>query len=187
MQKHTLQITSLLRPAHSKLLCLALICGCFSSCGGGGGGGEDFVGAAIVSLHASPSTIDTADRMLVKVEISEVNASGIALKLKFPVGLSYVPSSSSLVSGEESLDITPAVNARENNFSYLVYYLDQSVFGKNDSGTVEFFLEGTKRVIDGELAVDADVDNPLISNEIEFDIVNPGFAAESSVEVNVEG
>lgn len=163
------------------LLALSLL-----SCGGGGGDG-DFIGAALVTLQASPARIDTADRMLVRADVSEVNDNGIALKFKFPVGLSYVPSSSSLLSAEQSYDITPTVNVVENNFRYLVYFIDQALFDKNNKGTVEFFLEGITRVIDGKLEVDADVDNPLISNDSEFDQKNPGFAAEASVDVNVEG
>lgn len=158
-----------------------------TSCGGGGGGGEDFVGAAVVRLQISPTSIDTADRMLLKVDVREVNENGIALKFKFPVGLKYVTSSSTLSYDDVVIDISPAVNDAKDNFRYLVYYISQSSFSKNKTGTVELFLEGVTRVIDGDVEVDADVDNPLQPNDSEFNVNNPEFAAEDSITVNVEG
>lgn len=166
---------------------LALVMLTLISCGGGGGGGDDFIGAAVVELEASPTIIDTADRMLVKARLSEVNENGVALKFRFPPGLSYVNSSSSLTADEKALDISPTVNQEEGNFRFLVYYIKQSSFGPDKRGTVEFLLEGVSRVIQGELQVDVDVDNPLISNDKEFDSKNPDFAAEDYVEVKVEG
>lgn len=164
-------------------LCLALpACG-----GGGGGGGGDFVGAANASVSVSPEQIDTADRMLVRVDVSDVNESGIALKIKFPVGLVYVPSSSSLLVDGKPLDISPDVYVAENNSRFLVFYLAEPSFGENKAGRVEFFLEGATRVLEGTLEVDADVDDPLTDNSVEFDPKNPDFAAEDSVQVRVEG
>ena len=168
----------------SSLICISMI---ISNCGGGGGGGSEFVGAAIVELQASPTIIDTGDRMLVKARISDVNDNGIALKLRFPTGLSYVSSSSSLISEDRSLDISPTENRTEGNFKFLVFYIPQSDFGENGRGVVEFLLEGAARVIEGELQVDADVDNPQISNESEFDPKNPEFVAEDFIAVTVEG
>ena len=171
-------------PKVALLLLLTQASGCG---GGGGGGGDDFIGAAQVTIRASPSKIDTGDRMLVSVDISEVNENGIALKLKFPDGLTYVPSSSSLVIADQSIDISPTVNQGKFNSVYLVYYLKKGIFGKDNRGTVELFLEGASAVVDGSLGVDADVDDPLIDNSVEFDPNNPDFVAEDSVDVNVEG
>jgi hypothetical protein len=171
----------------STILLSSAICPILSSCGGGGGGGGDFVGAAQVQLQASPTIIDTGDRMLVKARISDVNDNGIALKFRYPTGLSYVPSSSSLLAGNHSLDISPAVNVIEGNYKFLVYYIPQSDFGENARGTVELLLEGSSRVLEGALEVDADVDNPLIGNDKEFDPKTPEFAAEDSIAVEVEG
>jgi len=175
----------------SRLLSLffaLIVADCLVACGGGGGGGgSDFIGAAQVNIQASPTRIDTADRMLVQAQVDEVNESGISLKFKFPFGMAYVSGSASLVADAQSLDITPTVNVAENNFRYVVFYLDQDTFGKGKNGRVEFFLEGVSRVIEGKLEVDADVDNPLINNDVEFDAKNPDFAAEDSVVVNVEG
>lgn len=165
-------------------LCIATLSNCG---GGGGGGGGDFIGAAEVTVRASPSSIDTGDRMLVTAEISSVNDSGIALKFKYPDGLGYVPSSSSLVVKDQSIDITPTVNHNENNFIYLVYYLKKSFFGSDNKGKVELFLEGKSAVVDGVLSIDADVDNPNIDNSVEFDPKNPGFTAQDMIDVKVGG
>ncbi len=156
-----------------------------SGCGGGGGGSDDYIGAATVELQVSPTMIDTADRMLVRARLGEVNDNGLALKFRYPLGLNYVPSSSSLTADNQSMDISPSVNLVEGNFRYLVYYIPQSFFGKNKRGTVELLLEGVSRVLQGEVQVDADVDNPLIDNSSEFDSKNPDFAAEDFVEVKV--
>lgn len=168
-------------------VCFFTVC-LLTGCGGGGGGGDsDFIGAAQVEISASPANIDTGDRMLVTVDINDVNESGIALKFKFPDGLSYVPSSSSLVIKDQSIDISPTINLKENNSVYMVYYLKNNLFGSDNRGSVQFFLEGVSAVVEGKLGVDADVDNPLIDNSVEFDPKDPNFVAESYVEVNVEG
>ncbi len=164
--------------------CLALL-----SCGGGGGGGDSdsFVGAANVSIRVNPSDIDTGDRMLVSMDISEVHPIGIILKVRYPRCLSYVLNSATLTVDESEVDIGPAVNSADDRVNYLVFFLSQSSFNADRKGKISFQLEGNARVSEGQVEVDADVDDPLIDNTVEFDIENPEFGAEDSAMVEVRG
>ncbi|MBX7137329.1 MAG: hypothetical protein K1X83_05035 [Oligoflexia bacterium] len=168
---------------------LALVVPLVTSCGGGGGGGGDFIGAANVSIDASPTEFDTGDRTQVEIHISDVNDNGIALKVRFPDKLEYVPSSAILVVDGEELDISPTVNSRKDQDVYLVFYLSQDLFGGDGSasGTVSLQLEATGDFSSNTIEADADVDDPLIGNNIEFDLENPEFAPEDQVEVQVVG
>jgi hypothetical protein len=160
------------------LLTLAL-----SSCGGGGGGGGegDFVGAARVSISSSPQEIDSGDRTQVSIRLSDVHENGIAVKIRFPSGLRYVPSSSFLMIGERELDVSPTINSTddEEDLTYLIFYLSQGQFRRSsqeyngESGLLTVQLEGRKTVIDGEIEVDPDVDDPAEDNSIEFDLTSP--------------
>lgn len=175
-----------LRVITKKIVAVAALAALVSGCGGGGGGGGDsFVGAALVSLSISPSEIDAGDRTRVSIEISEVHPDGISLKLKFPDGLRYVLGSSELLVDGDDLDATPTVNAEKEQDAYLVYYFPQERFGENLRGELTLELEGVNSVNDGEIEVDADVDDPAISNAIEFDIENPEFQAEDLAQIRV--
>ena len=162
------------------LACILAIADC-----GGGGGGDDFIGAAQVSISAAPTQIDTGDRTLIKVNISEVHENGIALKLRFPTGLFYVLNSSFVTVNGADVNTGPAVSTGAGNYNYLVFYFPQSVFGRDSQGDLTVQLEGNSEVIDGRVEVDADVDDPLIDNAVEFDPDNPEFEAEDSVSVQV--
>jgi hypothetical protein len=48
-------------------------------------------------------------------------------------------------------------------------------------------LEGTAAVSSGKLEVDADRDDPLIANNVEFDINSPEFSAQDYVDISVTG
>lgn len=156
-----------------------------TSCGGGGGGGGGFVGAANVSVDASPTSIDTADRMQVQVFVSDVNKDGIALKLRFPDSLAYVPDSSRLVVDGADGDVTPTVSQSKDGKAYLVYYFSQSRFGEGLSGTLTIQLVGVSRVGEGLLEVDADVDDPAKDNATEFSIDTPEFEAQDQTSIQV--
>ena len=161
--------------------------------GGGGGGGDEFVGAANVSINSSPQQIDSGDRTRVSIELSDVHENGIAVKVRFPSGLRYVPSSSFLMVGEREIDISPTVNATDDteDQTYLVFYLTQSQFRRSnqeyngESGTLLIQLEGRKTVVDGEIEVDPDVDDPAEDNTIEFDLASPEFVSEASASITV--
>lgn len=161
-----------------------------TSCGGGGGGGgdgdEDFVGAALVAIATSPSEIDTGDRTRVTVEIAEVHENGIAVKIRFPTGLAYIPSSAFLQVQRSSLDATPTHNLPSGNNNFLVFFFSKGAFGDN-SGTLVLELEGLSSVTDGVVEVDADVDDPRVDNQAEFTVENAEFAAEDAADIAVEG
>lgn len=160
-----------------------------TSCGGGGsdGGGSGFVGAAQVSLKASPKTIDTGDRTEVRISVSDVNESGIALKIRFPSSLAYVPSSALLIVDGDEKDATPTVNASKDDDIYLVFYFSQDDFGADAEGEVVVLLEGVSSEAAGFIEVDADVDDPAIDNASEFSLEEPEFVAESDSGIVVEG
>ncbi len=177
------------------LIALALttpMLGCGGGGGGGGGGGE-FVGAANVSVRSTPQQIDSGDRTQVAIELSDVHENGIAVKIRFPSGLRYVPASSFLMVGERELDVSPTVNATsdEEDLTYLVFYLSQSQFRRSnqeysgESGTLMVQLEGRKTVVDGEIEVDPDVDDPAEDNSVEFDLASPEFVSEASSSISV--
>ncbi len=164
-------------------------------CGGGGGGGgtDEFVGAARVSVRCSPKKIDSGDRTQVSVTLSQVHENGIAVKVRFPIGLKYVPSSSFLVVGERELDVSPTINATSEaeEMNYVVFYLTQGQFSRTsqeyagEAGTLLLQLEGRKTIIDGEIEVDPDVDDPAEDNSTEFDISSPEFISEASASISV--
>ncbi len=165
-------------------------------CGGGGGGsgsGDSFFGAANVDVRVSPSKIDSGDRTQVQIELSDVHENGIAVKIRFPSGLRYVPGSSFLMIDSREIDVDPTVVITDpsEDLSYIVTYLTQNQFRRSnqeyngESGTLLLQLEGRKSVIDGEVEVDPDVDDPAEDNSLEFDISNPEFVAESSASIEV--
>lgn len=161
--------------------------------GGGGGGGSDFVGAANVTMLVQPNSIDTGDQAEVRAIIGEVNANGIALKFRFPAGLRFVPRSASLTVNQTSMDLTPQFNvtSENDNENYVVFFLAQSLFRtsgqeyQGEQGAVTFQLEGVSEIREGEVEVDADVDDPDIDNAAEFTVTKPEFSAvdQASIEV----
>jgi hypothetical protein len=164
-------------------------------CGGGGGDGDSgpFFGAANVDVRTTPSRIDSGDRTQVSIELSDVHENGIAVKIRFPAGLRYVPGSSFLLVDERKIDVDPTIIQTDpaEDLSYIVTYLTQNQFRRSseeyngESGTLLIQLEGRKSVVNGEIEVDPDVDDPAEGNDVEFDISNPEFAAESSASIEV--
>lgn len=167
------------------LLLSTLVLFACSSCGSGGGGGDDFIGAANLSVRTSPSTIDTGDRTQVTIDVRDVHENGILLKVRIPAGLAYVPSSAFLVLNDDEIDIGPDKNVADNNRRYLVFFLDDSEFDEDGAGVVKFQLVGNDSVADGEIEVDADVNDPLVNDNNEFDIEAPEFGAEDSTGITV--
>jgi hypothetical protein len=172
------------------VITLATLTGCG---GGGGGGGDSFFGAANVSVRATPSRIDSGDRTQVTMELSDVHENGIAVKIRFPAGLRYVQASSFLMVDEKEIDVTPTINqtVESEDLTYLVFYLSQAQFRRSsreyngEPGTLIIQLEGRKAVLDGEIEVDPDVDDPDEDNQVEFDITNPEFVSEGSASIEV--
>ncbi len=165
-----------------------IICLCFSiilsACGGGGGGGE-FEGAALVNVSANPRAIDTGDRTNVTIDIQDVNDDGIMLKIRTPLGLTYVTDSGSLTVSNIQINIDPAASKADATHNYLVYFFRRALFGSENRGTVKVIFEGTAAVETGTIDIDPDIDNPSISNTTEFDIAAPKFSAEDSKDITV--
>lgn len=184
-----------LKTSSLALSLLPLLTFALASCGGGGGGGGegDFVGAARVSISSSPREIDSGDRTLVSIRLSDVHENGIAVKIRYPSGLRYVPSTSFLMVGERELDVSPSVNATDEkeDLTYLVFYLSQSQFRRSsqryngENGVLTVQLEGRDTVVEGEIEVDPDVDDPAEDNAIEFDLTSPEFVSEASSSISV--
>ena len=158
---------------------------CLTACGGGGGGGGDFVGAADVWIGANPTSIDTGDRLQITLHLSNVVEDGIAVKLRYPVGLSYVPDSARLTVDGNDIDLNPQNNTPVEGVVYLVFYLSQAIFGENNRGELVVELEGIDTIRDGEISVDADVNDPAVDDALEFDPENPEFSGNDSVFVSV--
>lgn len=163
-------------------------------CGGGGGDDStDFSGAATVSMSLTPSQLDSGDRALVSVDVGDVHPNGIALKFRYPDGLSYVPKSSVLIVDGDDIKISPRVNvaSTDGGSTYLVYYLPQKLFRRakeiysGEPGTVQFQLVGKSAVTDGLVEVDADVDDANVDDNIEFNVATPEFLAEDQQTISV--
>lgn len=158
----------------------------FSLACGGGGGGDSFVGSANVTLEVTPTTVDTGDRLRVKVIIRDAETNNIILKVEYPAEFSYVFSSSTLKIGDDVDDIVPDFDEKDDDVGYLVYFLDvESLADKSGELTLE--LEGTDFLSKGKISVDADVDDPLIPNSDEFSFDEPEFLSEDDVEVKILG
>ncbi len=176
----------------SALLVTSGLLGCG---GGGGGGGTTYSGAANVSIRATPSKIDTGSRTQVTIDISDVVESGIALKMRYPTGLKYVPSSAFLNVGEKEIDLTPTVNVdvSKDDETYLVFYMTQAQFKRSgqdyegEQATMTVQLEGREAVQNGKIEVDPDVDDPAEDNATEFNVDTPEFEAEDSAPIEVVG
>lgn len=152
--------------------------------GGGGGGGEDV--AALLSVSVSPGVIDTGDRTTVEVFIEQLNEDGAAVKVRFPTGLSYIAGSSVLEIDGDAIDVAPTNNVSDASKNYLVYYFRKSTVG-NDQAILRFKLSGTAAVASGEVEVDADLDDPNVSNQSEFVVTAPNFDAQGSDGITVNG
>ena len=168
-------------------LLLALCLVALTSCGGSGSGSIDFVGAANVRVEATPSTIDTGDRMRVRVRISDTNFNDLIIKIRYPDNLIYVPATATIQYLDDPEDATPNFNLSDDGETYLVFFFDADDFEGLDEATLEFQLRGLSILREGDLEVDADVDDPLINNDREFDISQPEFTPEDSVSIKILG
>jgi hypothetical protein len=183
--------SSLLTTVFLATLATSFICGCG---GGGGDDSSDFSGAANLSMSLNPSTLDSGDRTLVRVEVSDVHLNGIALKLRYPGGLVYVPNSAKIIVDENETKIKPRVNSltSDEESVYLVFYIPQKLFRRagqdynGEPGTVELQLVGKGAVRDGLVEVDADVDDPGVADTLEFNIAKPEFLAEDQQTITVQ-
>ncbi len=161
-------------------LYLFLLTSCLVACGGGGGGGgvsDDL--AATVEVAASPGVIDTGDRTTVTVYIDNVNQDGVAVKVRFPSGLRYILGTSSVEINGDTFAVAPTSNVSDEKNSYLVYYFSKNLF-EDFSGYLVFKLLAISKVTSGAVEVDADLNDPAIDDQDEFQVATPNFAVLSS-------
>ena len=148
--------------------------------------GDSFVGAADVSLSAEPSRIDTGDRTQITSRISNLHPDGIILIINYPEELLFVSSSAMIqLDDEEPDDISPLFNQTGDNGNFLVFFIEPDDLDDSSSADITFELEGIDDLEDGTIGVDADVNDILIDNLLEFDIENPEFLAEREVNVSI--
>lgn len=159
-----------------------------SACGGGGGGGGGFVGAADLQLEVEPRVVDPGDRLFVRIRINEIHEDGIMLKLRFPSAIRYVRDSAMLYrdrGDDQGRAYPPTENETVESSIYLVFFVDHDDLEGDNRGELLLELEAREEVDDGQVEVDADVDNPRVDDDKEFDAENPAFAAEDRVYVDV--
>jgi hypothetical protein len=101
-----------IRPALASLALSSLLA-LFVSCGGGGGGGES--GVAEISLEVTPNEIDSGDRMNVRVDLSNVQVPGVAVKFRVPTELRYIRGTAFLQTGDLLVALTPDFNVAESS------------------------------------------------------------------------
>ena len=153
-----------------------------SSCGGSSGGGDDFFGAGRTAIQVTPNRIDVGDRMRVRVWLEDAIEDGVALKIRFPDALDYVPDTGALITHRDDRTVPrdPDVDVKINGVNYLVWYITVNQLDENRDGLIEFQLVGRDRVREGKVAVDADVIDPLVDIEDQFDPEDPEFQVEAS-------
>lgn len=160
-------------------------------CGGSGGSSDsDFVGAAESKLTIAPNTIDTGDRALARIELSNVYQDGIMLKVRYPLGLRFISGSTLLgltKDDKDAREVAPTIIGAAKDQNYLIYFINPKSSRKDDQKYyLSFEFEGTQKIRDGEIEIDADIDDPNIVNTLEFTLADPEFLAESSATINVE-
>ncbi|NMC62000.1 MAG: hypothetical protein GYA55_02405, partial [SAR324 cluster bacterium] len=160
--------------------CLLIACTILSTCGGGNGGGSsDYKAAAETVISVVPGSIDPGDRSLVSVRIWDVHPDGILLKVRFPLGLSYVKNSGQFEIHSVREIKNPIENVSDSENTYLVFFFSGSTFGDNgkDTGTLKFEIQATKASIEGEVEVDPVIRDLSVPADEQFDISNPLFGA----------
>ncbi len=158
---------------------LVILLGC-----GGGGGGDSFVGAGNITIKVSPNEVDTGDRTLVTVTFDELHPDGVAIKLRYPSGLNYIPDTSFWKIGGEELDASPfvEVSADISQSLYLVYFLDRSILGEKNSGSLTFELRAVDQTSENS-EIEADVD--VLEEDPTFSADAAEFSAEDTAPLRV--
>lgn len=166
-----------------------------SSCGmGGGGGGNgsdgDQVEPAELNLVVTPPEIDSGDRMLLKITMSEIHKDGLLLKVQFPTAMHYVTGTSFLTVDGDEIDIDPAARVTtgvaEDQKSYVVYDLSHDTFGNERSAQMTLKLEGDSEVKEGAtVAVDADFNDPGLRFDQKFNALAPQFDPQDRVKIKI--
>jgi hypothetical protein len=152
-----------------------------------GSSNDGFFGTAFVKVNADPTVIDVGDASFVTIDVDDVDDDNFFLKVRFPTGVQYLEGSSTIrVQGSDSERNPDLVfTSVDSNHNYLVYFLSRAEFGDSDGSRVTFDLVGFDRISKGLIEVDADIDDPNIDNNAEFDQNEPKFDAEASTEIQV--
>jgi hypothetical protein len=169
------------------LIVLFFVALSLSGFGCNGGGGESFSGTAYVRVSAEPSEIDIGDSVFVDIKVDDFKKDSFFLKIRFPAGLRYIPTSSFLRISGKDVERDPNLNFTntQENKTYLVYFISKSELDNSDNTRVTFDLVGDERISKGDIEVDADIDDPNVANDIEFDPADPQFDKEDASEVQV--
>lgn len=156
-----------------------------TSCGGGGGGGLSGGPSANVNILVDPNHIDSGDRTEVAVQIASVREDAVAIKIRFPLGLSYVTGTAYYLIDGIEIASNPTEIESDSTYSYLVFYLNADGLGHSGSGTLFLELEGVSDITDDVIEVDVDLDDPTEDNRTEFDIDDPQFDAQDQDSIRV--
>ena len=125
--------------------------------------------------------------MAVRIRLRDLGAFSVALKVKFPKQLRYISASSYLTVDDSDSRFDPANSETASGSSYLVFYVNRNNLGDDENGIVSFEVTGDKRVEDGLIEVDVDIDDPHHSNSSEFEPTDPKFDAQDAVTIQVRG
>lgn len=169
------------------LAALSLLSLYAAGCGGGGGGGSsDSDNPADVALSVRPKELDTGDFTSIEIDVSNVNPSGILLKVAFPDALAYVRGSSTLDPDDaEPARFEPSIVEEASDVIYLVYFIGPTSLGESGRGVLQFRLKAIAQLADGFVSIDADQNDPQISDSREFDADAPNFTAVDQEDIEV--
>jgi len=176
----------------SALLVGAALSALIASCGGGGGGGGSSDSspnnAGSVSLNVEKSQMDSGDKNRVTIEINDLNARGVLLKVHYPVALRYVENSARLFPDtEEETRLSPADESTLKGERYLVFFLYPSAALDDSYISLEFDLKAIKSNPDAFVEVDLDNNDPAVPDSSEFRPATPRFSALERWDVEIVG
>jgi hypothetical protein len=167
---------------------ILLISFCLISCGGGGGGSdpnEPATEPAFTNLVVQPTALDAGDKINITIYLQEINKDGIVVKIRVPSSVLYFNDTGFLNVDGNQQNIDPEFYQSANNFNYLVYVLSRDQFGESNEGTVTVQFQASAAVAAGAVAVDVDFKDTSLSNAEQFDIDNPRFSAQDTVDIVV--
>ena len=185
-----------MRNLSSLVLLFSLLCACggLPGLGGGGSGGtpeeelDDPLQAANVSISADPGSLGLGDRSLVSVAISEVNTTGVILKIRYTGTLRYVERSAAINLSESSTAVEPFSGPNGARTTYMAFYFPRSSFDADRSGRLTFQLRAmsTETTNTTMVEVDTDVHDPRKRVSEEYNSEKPLFSAEDHVSLTIE-
>lgn len=164
---------------------IAMVLLLFSSCGGGGLHPD--TGPAVPKIRLSKEHIDSGDVTEVKIDIGDISSEEFVVKIRYPLGLSYVFDTSFLEINRKTYDTGPDYNLADSSYNYLVYFLNGNDIRYSDSLALNFELRGVSEVASGFVEVDIDLDDLEVRNTVEFTVADPRFTPVSDAKIRVDG